>query len=157
MKGLPTVCVLLAVLLVVRTTELLAQGTKTGSINGIVTKPNGDPVPDASVIALHEPSGTTYGARTRADGRVAVPGMRVGGPYRVTVSLIGFESAVQENVFVTLGVATDLQFTMREVAVTLEEVTVTAQHDAIFSSGRTGAATFVGREALERLPTISGR
>src|SRR3972149_4561533 len=46
---------------------------------------------------------------------------------------------------------------MREVAVTLEEVTVTAQHDAIFSSGRTGAATFVGREALERLPTISGR
>lgn len=157
MKGLLTVCLFLAVVFGVGTTRLLAQGVTTASISGVVTDASGNPVPDASVVAIHEPSGTTYGARARGDGRVTVPGMRVGGPYRVTVSLIGFESAVRENVFLNLGVSTDLQFTMRPLAVTLEEITVTAQRDAIFSSNRTGAATSVSREALERLPSISRR
>ena len=53
------------------------------------------PVPGASVIAIHEPSGTSYEATTRADGRYSIPSMRVGGPYEVTASLSGFQTQVR--------------------------------------------------------------
>ncbi|MBI2619061.1 MAG: carboxypeptidase regulatory-like domain-containing protein, partial [Ignavibacteriales bacterium] len=137
--------------------SLLAQGVTTASINGVVANVSGEPLPGANVIAVHQSSGTTYGASSRADGRFALPGMRVGGPYKVTVSYVGFENQVRENIFLTLGVTTNLEFTMRDVALPMAEVTVTAERDAIFSAERTGAATSVGRETIESFPTISRR
>ena len=134
-----------------------AQGVTTGAIAGSVTDAAAAGRPDVRVVAVHVPSGTTYEARTRANGRFTIPGMRVGGPYRVTASAIGFEADVREDVFVNLGQTTDLTFTLREAAVQLGSVTVTAEGETVFSSARTGAATSVGREAISRLPTISGR
>lgn len=67
--------------------SLFAQVT-TSSINGLVTDGDGNPLPSANVIAVHTPSGTTYGASTRLDGRFFVAGMRVGGPYKVTASYV---------------------------------------------------------------------
>lgn len=133
-----------------------AQGVTTGSITGIVNDAQGLAVPGASVTAVHEPSGTTYEAVTRGDGRFSTPGMRVGGPYTVTAALTGFQPHVIKNVFVTLGVAIDLSMKLETVAMA-ESVTVTAQADAVFSSGRTGAVTSVNREVLASIPTISGR
>jgi hypothetical protein len=138
-----------------------AQGVTTGAVTGIVIDAQQQPVGGAAVIAVHEPSGTSYQGMTRADGRFSIPGMRVGGPYTVTVAhtgaeTIAFAPQVQENIVVNLGVATDLEFTVQAIAVT-EEITVTAQSDVIFSSERTGAATSVTRDMLATLPTISGR
>jgi hypothetical protein len=133
-----------------------AQGVTTGSMNGIVSDAQGLAVPGASVTALHEPSGTTYEAVARGDGRFSLPGMRVGGPYTVTAALSGFRSHVIRNVFVTLGVATDLTMKLETVAIA-ESVTVTAQADSVFSSGRTGAVTQVSRETLASIPTVSGQ
>ena len=87
--------------------------------------------------------------------------MRVGGPYSVTAAFTGtgtaaFAPETQENVEVILGIATDLVFNVKQIAVT-ETVTVTAQTDAVFSSDRTGAATSVNRETIAPLPTISNR
>jgi len=156
MKRLLTVCPLVAMVLVVGSTALPAQGVTTGSISATVSDGTGNPIPGARVIAVHGPSGTTYSAGSRADGRVSLPGMRVGGPYTVTASAIGFQSEAEENVFLTLGVAANLEFALRAVVVELAAIEVTGERDAIFSSERTGAATSVGREALA-LPTISGR
>lgn len=138
-----------------------AQGVTTGQITGIVRDAQQQPVAGASVIAIHEPSGTTYETTTRADGRFSIPNMRVGGPYSVTVAYTGaggtaFEPVTQADITVNLGVATDLAFTVQNITVT-ETVTVTAEADTVFSSARTGAATSVRREELARLPTISGR
>jgi hypothetical protein len=151
--GIAAAC---AVLGLVVATPLRAQGVTTASISSLVTNPDGAAVAGAVVTAVHEPSGTAYRGTTRADGRATIPGMRVGGPYRVTVSAIGFEPQTLTDIYLTLGVASDLRVVMRAAAVTLETITVTADRDAIFSSDRTGAATSVGREALA-LPTISGR
>ncbi|HUR91814.1 MAG TPA: carboxypeptidase regulatory-like domain-containing protein [Gemmatimonadaceae bacterium] len=134
-----------------------AQGVTTGAVAGRVNDATAAGRPDVRIVAVHVPSGTTYEARTRADGRFTLPGMRVGGPYRVTASAIGFEADVREDVWVNLGQTTDLAFTMREAAVQLGAVTVTAEGETVFSSARTGAATSVNREAIKALPTISGR
>jgi hypothetical protein len=138
-----------------------AQGVTTGSISGIVTDAQQQPVAGASVIAIHEPSGTSYESTTRADGRFSIPNMRVGGPYTVTVAYTGsgtaaFEPTTQPDVVVNLGVATDLPITVRTIAVQ-ETVTVTAVSDTVFSSARTGAATTVSRDEISTLPTLTGR
>jgi hypothetical protein len=133
------------------------QGVTTAAVTGQVTDIPGDPLANVTVTAVHEPSGSRYGGVTRADGRFTIPGMRVGGPYTITASRIGYESQTQEQVTLNLGVATDVRFTLRETAVALEGVTVVGTRDAIFSSDRTGAATSVPREGIEALPSISRR
>src|SRR6185436_12930672 len=71
------------------------QGVTTGSIAGIVTDNQQRPVAGASVLAIHEPSGTTYEGTTRADGRYSIIGMRVGGPYSVQVTFVGQGTAFE--------------------------------------------------------------
>ncbi|HXK11490.1 MAG TPA: carboxypeptidase regulatory-like domain-containing protein [Vicinamibacteria bacterium] len=133
-----------------------AQGVTTGSITGEVVDAQKQVVPGASIVAVHEPSGTRYEATTRADGRFSLPGMRVGGPYTVTASLTGFQSRTVKDVVVSLGVAIDLDLTLGQAAMA-EEVTVTAQSSEVFSSARTGAATAIRRDVLATIPTINDR
>jgi hypothetical protein len=147
---------ILAILAFLPTGHAHAQGVTTGNITGIVTDAQQSPVPGASVIALHVPSGTSYETTTNTEGRFFIPGMRVGGPYKVTVSLSGFQTQVQENITLSLGVAQDLSFGLKVAAVE-ETITVTAVSDPILSSERTGAATSVSRETLASLPTVSQR
>jgi hypothetical protein len=150
-------CLFLPALLLVAALPLRAQGVTTGSVMGQVTAENGNPVPGASVIAVHAPSGTTYQGLSRADGRFIIPGMRVGGPYTITVSFIGYQTQTREGVTINLGVATDMNFVMTEAALALEGITVTGQRGAVMSSERTGAATAVGSEVMSTLPVISRR
>ena len=138
---------------------LSSQGVTTSTISARVRDASGNARSGVRVTAVHEPSGSVYQGRSRDDGRATLPGMRVGGPYTVTASGIGFESQTQQNVYLTLGQTADLQFTMRPTAVQIQEVTVTAAvgADKILNSSRTGAATTVSREALASLPTITGK
>src|SRR3954463_8231696 len=133
-----------------------AQGVTTGAISGVVKDAQGAVIPGATVLAVHQPSGSTYEAVTQADGRFVIPGMRVGGPYTITASLPGFTSEAKNNMSVNLGVTQDLDFSLK-IANVAETITVVGQSDPVFSSGRTGAATAVMREDLATLPTISGR
>ena len=133
-----------------------AQGVTTGAIAGVVKDAQGGVIPGATVLAVHQPSGSTYEAVTQSDGRFVMPGMRVGGPYTVTVTLPGFTSEQKNNLSVNLGVTQDLDFGLK-VANVAETITVVGQSDPVFSSARTGAATAVTREDLATLPTVSGR
>jgi hypothetical protein len=133
-----------------------AQGVTTGSITGVVKDAQGGVVPGVSVVAVHQPSGTTYEGITQPDGRFTLPGMRVGGPYTVTAKLTGFTTEVLNDVNVSLGVTQDFVFTLK-LANIAETLNVVGTADPVFSSGRTGAATAVTREDLASLPTISGR
>jgi hypothetical protein len=134
-----------------------AQGVTTAAITGTVTDSAGTRLDGARVIATHGASGTTYTATTRADGRFTIPGMRVGGPYRVSAALVGYRQEIQDGVNLTLGVTADLRFRLRQVSVQLEAITVTATTDAVFSSERTGAATTVASGQIAHLPTITRR
>ncbi len=133
-----------------------AQGVTTGSMAGVVNDAQGAVVPGATVTAIHEPSGTSYEAVTQADGRFAILGMRVGGPYTVKAELAGFGVQTKDAISVTLGTSTDLDFSL-SVAGVAEQVTVRGTSDATFGSQRTGASTAVTRAELALLPTVSGR
>ncbi len=129
--------------------------TTTASINGTVVDQNGSPLPGANVIAVHVPSGTQYGTNSRVDGRYNVLGMRVGGPYKVTVSFVGYTAQVEEGFELSLGQNLKINFKLPEQAVQLSGVTVTAERNAIMSQSRTGAAQNVGIKQIEEIPTIS--
>src|SRR5437870_10121062 len=102
------------------TTALGAQGVTTAAIAGVVTDSSGAPLEAARVVAVHAPSGTLYAAVTRADGRFTIPGMRVGGPYRVTVTVVGHRRALQDQIHLTLGGTADLRFVLGQASVELE-------------------------------------
>jgi hypothetical protein len=138
------------------TDRAAAQGVTTAGVTGVVKDAQGAIIPGATILAVHVPSGTTYEAVTQGDGRYNIPGMRVGGPYKVTASLTGFTTEVKDNVTLNLGVTQDFDFTLK-VAAIAETITVVGQSDPVFSSSHTGAATAVLREELASLPTISGR
>jgi outer membrane receptor protein involved in Fe transport len=135
--------------------SLHAQVTTTATLAGRVTA-GAAPLPTAQVTAVHRPSGTTYRASARSDGRFTIPGMRVGGPYTVTVRALGYTPVTRENVSLTLGTQADVDVSLTQVAATLTEVTVSAAPaGGTLSAARTGAATNVNREAIQTLPTIS--
>src|SRR5258705_7061099 len=133
-----------------------AQGVTTGAITGVVKDAQGAVIPGATVLAVHQPSGSTYEAVTQGDGRFVMPGMRVGGPYAVTASIAGFTSEAKNNISVSLGVTQDVDFSLKVASVS-ETITVVGSSDPVFSSARPGAATAVTRDELATLPTISGR
>ncbi|MEP6990552.1 MAG: carboxypeptidase regulatory-like domain-containing protein [bacterium] len=142
----------LALPLVVCPSVVLGQGVTSGSMAGTVQSERGA-VSGARVVARHEPSGTTYSTVSRADGRFVIPAMRVGGPYTVTASAIGFERNIQAGLQVTLGATTDLRVDMKQAVVNLSAQEITATGGAI-SSNVTGASTTIPREAIAAFPTI---
>ena len=155
MKRLFTVCSLLAALTIGGASWLAAQGVSAASMSIVLNDASGAPLAGARVMAVHLPSGTTYSGQTRADGHVTLVGMRVGGPYKVTTAAIGFAPAVKDEIYLNLGVTSDLALTANRAAVQLGELVAVAQKDAVFSSERTGAATSVPREVFGVLPTIA--
>src|SRR2546428_13412514 len=109
MKRFVWSCGVLATVAFGGTTALDAQGVTTAAIAGVVTDSSGAPLEAARVVAVHGPSGTAYAAVTRADGRFTIPGMRVGGPYRVSVALVGYRQEGQDQIHLTLGWTADLR------------------------------------------------
>ena len=132
-----------------------AQGVTTASLSGVVKDDKGEGLPGATVVVVHTPSGTKYATATQPDGRYALQGLRVGGPYTVTTTFIGFKDQVNENIYLTLGTTTNLSVKLSEGDQTLDVVEVVSGKNSVINSERTGAATNISREQIERMPTIS--
>src|SRR5258708_19232568 len=100
----------LAAVAVVTPRPSTAQGVTTAAIAGVVADSSGAPLPGARLVAVHRPSGTQYSAVTRAYGRFTIPAMRVGGPYRVNASVVGYRQAVPTPRNPTFGRPAALNF-----------------------------------------------
>jgi len=145
---------LILFLILLSTTGLLTAQVTTSSIKGVVKSSTGEALPGATVVAVHEPSGTVYGAASNQEGVFVISNTRIGGPYKISVSFIGYQGQVQENVILSLGTAANLNFVLSEQLAQLGEVEVVYNRNDIFSSGRTGAATSYNNEKIATIPTI---
>ena len=148
-------CSVLAFLFLgILTNDLHAQVT-TATIYGTISDANGNPVDAANIVAVHEPSGSQYGTITQPNGRYNLPNLRIGGPYTLTASLVGFSTEKVGNIYLTIGQKERINVSITETATDLDEVIVTANSSAVINRERTGAATNVNSLALRTMPTIS--
>jgi len=131
-----------------------AQNT-TANIGGRIVAADSQPVSGAQVTILHVPSGTSSTAVTNADGRYGSRGLRVGGPYTITIVKDGV-TEVREGVYLQLADTTSVDATLGQGAATLAavEVTGTAVTSEIFSATAMGAGTSVSRDQLDGLASI---
>ena len=130
------------------------QGVTTAAMSGLVVDKDKNPLPAANVIAIHVPSGTQYGASTRSNGQFNIQNMRVGGPYTVTVSFVGYSKETVENVYLNLGQQFRLDFQLQEQVIEGGEVVITGARDEILNSNRTGAETVINPNEVKMLPSI---
>ena len=116
----------------------------------------GAPLAGATVTALHTPTGTKYTTTTRKDGRYNLNGLRVGGPYTLTISYVGFKTETQDNIFLTIGQDFSSDFAMvneaKELAVSVVSAT---RQNKIFNNSHTGPEELISRAQIDQLPTIS--
>ena len=144
---------LFSVLSFLFTVSSVAQVT-TASISGKVVYED-EPVIGATVVAIHEPSGTRYGTVTNIDGRYTLPNMRAGGPYKVDISYGGYQPIAFTNISLNLGDNYALNASLKESSELLEEVVVIGSSNSNMKSDRAGAITSITREGIEAIPTIS--
>jgi len=133
----------------------------SGTITGASTATNAETrttseqgLPGANIVAVHVPSGTTYGTVSLVDGRFTIPGMRTGGPYKVTVSFIGYETQERNDVYLSLGSGTILNIRLSESGTQLEEIVISGAEDKVMNSNRTGAVTNINTRQILSMPTV---
>ncbi|TAE53259.1 MAG: TonB-dependent receptor, partial [Bacteroidetes bacterium] len=133
--------------------QSFGQGVTTASFFGQVTDTEAQPLAGATVVAVHVPSGTRYGTITREDGRFNLPSVRIGGPYTVSVSYVGYNKQEESNIQLTLGQNFRVNVQLREESVTTEEVSITANRSEV----KNGAATNISNQVINSMPTLSRR
>ncbi|MGB8489726.1 MAG: carboxypeptidase regulatory-like domain-containing protein [Bacteroidales bacterium] len=132
------------------------QGATTSTLAGHVTDKNGDPLPGATIVATHTPSGTRYATIADNAGNYGIQNMRVGGPYKVDVSFIGYSASSYTEITLRLGETYAQDCQLSESTTALNEVIVSAGiKNSVLSSERAGTQTFVGRREIADLPSIS--
>jgi hypothetical protein len=131
------------------------QGATTASLSGVITDGKGGGLPGATVLAVHTPTNTQYGVGTNADGRYNIQGMRVGGPYTIKVSYVGYQDVTRTGIVLALGETLRLDVPLDASATELGNVVITGRPDPVINAGRTGAETNVSRAQINNLPTLN--
>lgn len=125
----------------------IAQET-TSSIRGNIVTQSGDVAPNTNVEILHVPSGTKSVAITNASGAFSSSGLRVGGPYTITIT--GSQGAkTYENIFISLGETLRLNAQLEQV----ERIAVSGSR--IIGSNNAGSSSYFGEDDISNSPTFN--
>ncbi len=147
----------LIVLLLLLSPFVMKAQITTSSITGTVKGAADEPLAGATVTAIHQPTGTKYATTTRAGGQFTINNMRVGGPYTIEISFVGFVTDKQEDVYLKLAEPFLFTTTLKSGTGELTNVvlTTTGRRNPILNANRNGAVTNIGKVQIERLPSIS--
>jgi Carboxypeptidase regulatory-like domain len=128
----------------------------TASIVGFVKDASDKGMVGATVEAVHEPSGTKYKTQSMADGRYTLQGLRIGGPYSIKATYVGYTLQTQGDITLSLGEPTRFDFALAEANNQMQEITVTGTRARnLISKERKGTSTNVNRRVLASLPTLN--
>lgn len=116
-----------------------AQSTSSG-VGGLVTGADGAPVAGAEVTITHVESGTVSRATTDANGRYNARGLRVGGPYTISVVKAGAGADTEENIYLTLN-----QISTVDAALAGGDVTTLETVTAVGIAGGSEVFSEIGR------------
>jgi hypothetical protein len=125
----------------------------TASMSGKVSDANGQPAPGATVVAKHLPSGTEYRIATTGSGNYNFQGMRVGGPYTLEISYVGYQTNTVEGIQLSLGETYVENVKLSQSAITLDVAEVVGSK--VSASSKTGATTNISQNTIIEIPTIN--
>ena len=124
----------------------------SSTISGIIVNEKNEVMVGASVIATHVPTGTTYKTVTSKTGAFVFPSVRVGGPFSVVASYVGYKSNQVDDLNTNLGVASNIDFVLIANGSKLTDVVVSSNRNGLFSKERTGASQQFTRRDLQNIP-----
>ncbi|MFZ6800514.1 carboxypeptidase regulatory-like domain-containing protein [Undibacterium sp. Di24W] len=129
----------------------MAQNTTSG-IGGVVTSNIGKPVVGAKVTIVHTESGSVSNTVTDAQGRYLTRGLRVGGPYTITITQDGITEK-RENVFIQLAETSNIDAVIGS-AVQVVQINASSGNSEKFNKGTMGTGTNIGARELAALGSI---
>jgi hypothetical protein len=146
--------VLCAVLLILPgSSDAFAQGGgTTTSLSGIVSDTSGAVIPGATVLVKNNATATEFNAVTNEQGSFTVPAIDPG-TYTVTVTLMGFKTAVANNVRVNAATPATVRMTLEVGG--LEETVVVSAGSEIIQTQTSAVATTIDVNQIAKLPTGS--
>ncbi len=128
----------------------------TSTISGVVKNEKKEVLAGATIHAVHTPTGTEYTTTTNKGGVYVLPAVRVGGPYTIHASFVGFKKGEEKDVNTQLGLTSNVDFVLIDEAKALQEVVVVSGK-SLFSKEKTGAAQQFGRRELTTIPITGAR
>jgi len=145
-----SVTVLFALLIA---TTAFPQATPVGTISGTVTDASGGALPGATVEITNEEKGYSRTEVTDSDGNYRFPLVAVG-PYKVVVSLSGFDTVTRDHNIVEAQKTTTVNIPLRLGSIAAE-ITVTGEVPIVDKTSPASETRF-RKEELETLPVARG-
>ncbi|MFT5674721.1 MAG: hypothetical protein ACI808_000645 [Paraglaciecola sp.] len=137
-------CSLFAVFLVTLLHVQLVHASDTSStITGSVQSESGAVLSDVIIEITHTPSGTTKELTSNQVGEYRARGLRVGGPYTITISSANYETKELKNVFLQL----DDNYKLSTILVALTEIeTITVFGKPALNTRQGSRSIFSGKD-----------
>jgi hypothetical protein len=147
----------LALVAALAAAPVFAQSTSAG-VGGVVTGADGQPVAGAEVTITHVDSGTISRVTTDANGRYTARGLRVGGPYSITVVKTGAGADTESGIYLDLNKINTVNAALHADVTTLDAVTAVGVSggSSVFSATKMGSGTSVDQHTIEALPSVNG-
>ena len=127
----------------------------TSAISGVVVNEKKEVLVGATIHATHLPTGTQYTATANKQGVYVLPAVRVGGPYTIHASFVGYKKGEVTEINTQLGVTSNVDLVLIDEVKSLKEVVISS--NSAFSKQKTGAAQQFGRRELTSIPITGAR
>jgi hypothetical protein len=131
------------------------QDATTSSMNGKIVDSKGLPLIGSTIVAIHVPTGTLYGAAANNQGLFSIQGMRPGGPYKVEISFVGYSKKTFTDITLQLGETYSMNAGLTESSTELGEIVVVGSKPSAFSTVKTGASTNVNSQTMTLVPSLN--
>ena len=139
-------------LTLINSTKAWTQGSTSSRITGQISS-NNEALIGATIMALHTPTGFEYGTTSNVEGYFSLNNVNVGGPYQITISFLGYQDEVINDIYLGLGQTETFNINLSESSTTLDEIVITT--GGLFDGNRTGSETKVSEQAISTLPSAA--